>query len=142
MSSPTYSEFTSDVTADLAARPEFADVVGLRTGSARVGGSSADLVAGDPATLGNVVDLDVQCGSVAALGDGGVLVHEDVASSHRWHLGESIDMTFALGGRQRVTVVGTFAEKQLLGTDYVIGLADHERWLGPAARPAHPGDRG
>ncbi len=130
VSSPTFSEFTSDVTADLAARPELADVVGLRTGSARVGGSSADLVAGDPTTLGNVVDLDVQSGSVAALGHGGVLVHEDVASSHRWHLGESIDMTFALGGRQRVTVVGTFAEKQLLGTDYVIGLADHERWLG------------
>ena len=110
----------------------------LRAGRWIVG----DLVAGDPTTLESVVDLDVQSGSVAALGHGGVLVHEDVASRHGWRLGESIDMTFALGGRQRVAVVGTFAEKQLLGTDYVIGLADHERWLGQPPGPAHPGDSG
>jgi putative ABC transport system permease protein len=130
VSSPTFSEFTTDVTADLAARPELADVVGLRTGAARVGGSSADLVAGDPSSLENVVDLDLQSGSVGALGHGGVLVHEDVATRHHWQLGQSIDMTFSPGGRQHVTVVGTFAEKRLLGTDYVIGLADHQRWVG------------
>jgi putative ABC transport system permease protein len=130
VSSPSFDEYTTDVTAELATRPELADVVGLRTGSARVGGSSADLVAGDPATLEAVVDLDVQSGSVAELGHGGVLVHEDVATRHGWRVGRSVEMTFALGGKQQVTVVGTFAEKRLLGTDYVIGLADHERWVG------------
>ncbi|HEX7189663.1 MAG TPA: FtsX-like permease family protein [Actinomycetes bacterium] len=131
VSSSTFGEYSTEVTAALAARPEFDDVVGLRSGSARVAGSSADLVAGDPATLERVVDLDVQKGSVGRLGHGGVLVHRDVAAEHQWRVGDQVAMTFDRAGAQQPTVVGTFAEKRLLGTDYVIGLADHEAWFGP-----------
>jgi putative ABC transport system permease protein len=130
VSSPQFSEYSTDVTAALAGRPEFAEVVGLRTGTVHVAGGSTELVAGDPATLERVVDLDVRSGSVRALGDGGILVHRDVARERDWSVGDVVDLAFVRSGVQRAPVVGTFAEKRLLGTDYVIGLADHDRWFG------------
>jgi putative ABC transport system permease protein len=130
VSSPSFTEYSSEVTAALAARPELAGVVGLRTGQARLAGSNVDLVAGDPRALPQAVDLDVRTGSVADLGSGGVLVHRDVAQRRGWHVGSVVPMATAVAGELRVRVVGTFAEKRLLGTDYVIGLADHDRWFG------------
>jgi putative ABC transport system permease protein len=67
---------------------------------------------------------------VRALGDGGILVHRDVARERDWSVGDVVDLAFVRSGVQRAPVVGTFAEKRLLGTDYVIGLADHDRWVG------------
>ncbi len=64
------------------------------------------------------------------LGAGNVLVHKDVAATHGWALGDTITMTFARVGEQQVQVAGTFAEKRLLGTDYVVALADHDAWFG------------
>ena len=48
-------------------------------------------------------------------------------------------MTFARVGEQQVQVAGTFAEKRLLGTDYVVALADHDAWFGHPldAPPGH-----
>ena len=129
VSSPSFSEYSTEVTAALADRDELEDVVGLRTGRVEVAGSSTDLVAADQSTLQRVVDLDVQSGSVADLGGGSVMVHEDVAAEHRWTVGDVVDMAFVRAGEQQVTVVGTFAEKRLLGSDYVIGLSDHDRWF-------------
>jgi len=128
VSSPQYREYSTDVTAALDARPELDDVVGLRSGEVRVAGGSSGLIAADPATLQRVVDLDVRSGSVSDLRDGGVLVHKDVAAEHGWEVGDEIDLLFVRAGVQRAHVVGTFAEKRLLGTDYVIGLADHDAW--------------
>ncbi len=132
VSSPQYSEYATEVTAALDARPEFDDVVGLRSGSVQVGGASTELVAGDPATMERVVDLDMTSGSVGDLGHGGVLVHRDVATKHGWKVGDGIELTFVKAGAQQATVVGTFAEKRLLGTDYIIGLADHDKWFAQA----------
>ena len=125
-----YGEYSAEVTAALAERPEFDTVAGLRFGQARVAGGKADLTAADPAQLEKVVDLDVTSGSVADLGAGNVLVHKDVAATNGWALGDTITMTFARVGEQQVQVAGTFAEKRLLGTDYVVALADHDAWFG------------
>jgi putative ABC transport system permease protein len=130
VSSPQFREFSADVTAAIDARREFDDVVGLRTGTVQVGGRASELVAADPRTLEHVVDLDVQSGSVAALGRGGVLVHRDVAAKQGWRTHDVVDFTFVRAGKQRVEIVGTFAEKRLLGTDYIIGLRDHQAWFG------------
>jgi putative ABC transport system permease protein len=125
-----YGEYSAEITAGLAQRPEFETVAGLRFGQAQVAGGKAGLTAADPAQLENVVDLDVTSGSVADLGAGSVLVHRDVAAANDWALGDTITMTFARVGEQHVTVAGTFAEKRLLGTDYVVALADHDAWFG------------
>src|SRR5215210_4758480 len=65
-----YGEYSADITATLAKRPEFETVTGLRTGTAQVGGGKADLIAADPAQLEKVVDLGIRAGSVAALSAG------------------------------------------------------------------------
>jgi putative ABC transport system permease protein len=132
VSSTQFSEFSPEVTAALAARPEFAAVAGVSTGSVTVGGKGTDLVAADPATLPKVLDLDLRAGSLADLGHGGVLVHRSVAAQHHWRVGDPVTLTFAKAGRQQARIAGIFAEKRLLGTDYIIGSADYARWYSQA----------
>src|SRR5215210_7944164 len=130
-----YGEYSAEITAALAQRPEFDTVAGLRFGQVNVAGGKADVTAADPAELDKVVDLGIRAGSVAALSAGqSVLVHRDVATANGWSVGQVIPMTFARAGEQQVRVAGTFEEKRLLGTDYIIGLADHDEWF------AHPLD--
>jgi putative ABC transport system permease protein len=128
VSSTQFSEFSPEVTAALAARPEFTAAAGVSTGSVTVGGKGTDLVAADPAALPKVLDLDLRAGSVADLGHGGVLVHRSVATQHHWRVGDTVALTFAKAGRQQAKVAGIFTEKRLLGTDYIIGSADYARW--------------
>ena len=125
-----YGEYSHEITAAIAARPEFETVAGLRSGQAQVASGKAELHAADPEQLEKVLDLDVTSGSVAALGGGSALVHQDVATTHGWSVGDTFTMTFARVGEQQVRVAGTFAEKRLLGTDYVVALADHDVWFG------------
>ena len=128
VSTPSSRRSPAEVTAALATRPEFATVAGLRTGSAPVAGGAADLFAGDPAAAGEVARPRHAAGSVAGLGQGGVLVHErrGRATAGRWATAST--MTFARAGRQQVRVAGIFAEKRLLGTDYIIGLGRLRKW--------------
>jgi putative ABC transport system permease protein len=71
-------------------------------------------------------DLEVTSGSVADLGSGSVLVSDKVAEAKGWTVGDTVPITYAQTGEQSLTVVGTYANTALLGSDYVTDLAVHD----------------
>jgi putative ABC transport system permease protein len=73
-------------------------------------------------TVDQTIFLDVQEGSVTALVDGGVLVHEDVASEEGWAVGDTIPMGFAATGLQEVEIVGIYGEQNVVQSNFLVGL--------------------
>jgi putative ABC transport system permease protein len=121
-------QFTPTISTDLAARlgkqPELAAVSALQTGEWRFQGSTRMLYAGDPATLGKVLKLDVTSGDVGALARGDVLVDETEAKDKHLKIGDVLPMTFARTGTQELHVGGTYAKNQLLGA-YLVSTATY-----------------
>jgi putative ABC transport system permease protein len=99
----------------------------LRIGQARVADGGAVVAGIDPATVEDVADLDVTAGSVADLDDESVLVSDRAATAHGWQVGDTVDVVYAQTGAQPLRVAGTFANTTLLGTDYAVSLATHDR---------------
>jgi putative ABC transport system permease protein len=98
----------------------------LRFASAQVDGATTFVSAVDPATAETAADLEVTSGSVADLGSGSVLVSDKVAEAKGWTVGDTVPITYAQTGEQSLTVVGTYANTALLGSDYVTDLAVHD----------------
>lgn len=120
------SQFMPTISTDLAPRlarqPELAGVSALQTGEWRFQGQSRTLYAGDPASLGKVLKLDVTSGDVGGLSRGDVLVSEDELKDKHFKIGEPLPMTFARTGTRPLRIAGTYAENQLLGS-YLISTA-------------------
>jgi putative ABC transport system permease protein len=115
---------SSDLSARLARQPELAAVSALQTGEWRSEGQTRTLYAGDPATLGKVLKLDVTSGEVGGLARGDVLVGEDEARSRHLQVGDTLPMTFARTGDRKLRIAGTYAKNQLLGT-YLVSTATY-----------------
>jgi putative ABC transport system permease protein len=98
----------------------------MRFASAQVDGVTTSVSAVDPATAETAADLEVTSGSVADLGSGSVLVSDKVAEAKGWTVGDTVPITYAQTGEQSLTVVGTYANTALLGSDYVTDLAVHD----------------
>jgi putative ABC transport system permease protein len=120
------SQFAPTISTDLAPRlasqPELAAVSGLQTGDWRSNGQTRSLYAGDPATLGRVLKLDVTAGDVGGLARGEVLVGEQELKDKKLKIGDTLPMTFARTGTRELRIAGTFAKNQLLGS-YLVSTA-------------------
>ncbi|GAA1820142.1 ABC transporter permease [Planosporangium flavigriseum] len=114
--------FPSGVADKLRKLPEVGAVSQLRFGAAQIGGMT-DYIAGvDPATVDRMANLGVASGSVAALGHDGVLVNTDVAKAKGLRVGSPFTVKFAQTGDQKLRVAGTFTDKTLVGSSYLISL--------------------
>jgi putative ABC transport system permease protein len=115
---------------DLAERldrlPEVKAASGVRQTVARIGGATADLVAVDPASFGEIVDLDVTRGRLEDLDTDGIAVRDTVATAKGWSVGDTVPVRFAQTGEQQLTVVAIYRNKDVVGADYVVGLAAYE----------------
>jgi putative ABC transport system permease protein len=115
---------------DLAERldrlPEIKAASGVRQTVARIGGAASDLVAVDPATYGEIVDLDVTRGRLEDLDQDGIAVRDTVATAKGWSVGDTVPVRFAQTGEQQLTVAAIYRNKDVAGGDYVMGLAAHE----------------
>jgi putative ABC transport system permease protein len=98
----------------------------MRFASAQVDGATTFVSAVDPATVETAADLEVSSGSVAELGSHSVLVSDEVAEANGWAVGDTVRITYAQTGQQSLTVVGTFGNTALLGSDYVTSLDVHD----------------
>ncbi len=104
----------------IAAQPEIAAVTPLRFGFWDRNGIDEFLMAIDTETVDQTIFLDVQQGSVAALGEGGVMVFDETAKEEGWALGDSIAMGFATTGLQQVEIVGTYAESNVVQSNFLV----------------------
>jgi putative ABC transport system permease protein len=98
----------------------------MRFAPAQVDGATTFVAAVDPATVESAADLQVSSGSVAELGSDSVLVSDKVAEANGWAVGDTVPITYAQTGHQSLTVVGTFGNTALLGSEYVTSLDVHD----------------
>jgi putative ABC transport system permease protein len=114
-----------ELEADLARRPELAAVAGLAQGDWRLDGSHKNLYAANPATLRQVLNVDVKAGDYGSLGRGDVLVEDQEAKDKHWSVGDTVPMTFARSGTQQLRIGATYARNQLLGR-YLISTQTYD----------------
>jgi putative ABC transport system permease protein len=113
------------VSETLAGLPELSAVSAIRGTSALVDGDEKAIGAADPATLGELLDLDMQEGGFEGLESGGVLVHEDPAEDLDLAVGDTVPVTFQNGVEQDLTVVGVYADASVAG-NWLISISTLE----------------
>jgi putative ABC transport system permease protein len=109
--------FSPDVTTTIAAQPVVDTVGTFRFGQAQVDGKTKSLAATQPEALERVVNLGITSGGPQGLADNGVMVQKDPAEDLGLSVGDTVDMTFPVGGTKTMTVVGIY-------TDDVAGLGN------------------
>src|SRR6266508_2663564 len=123
-----FSGFSLDVAARLKTDAAFSAVEEFRQGVFGYKGGAQQIQGVDPSQLTNVLNVPMQAGSVAALGQGedNVLVYKETAKSNDWKVGDVIPAQFARTGIQRLKIVGIFTDNRLLG-NYVVTLATYQK---------------
>jgi putative ABC transport system permease protein len=101
--------------------PETGTVTSLRFFDAKVGGSTTEASAVDPARVEQGVALDLRAGSIAGLGVHEVAVQADTAKSKNLHVGDTVTMFFPETGNQQMKVVAVYGTKEPLG-NYAISM--------------------
>jgi putative ABC transport system permease protein len=98
---------------------------GYRTSTVDIGTHSETVAGVDPVVYPQVVDLGVTRGSLADLGDHGVAVVDNLATSHHWTLGQTIPVRFAATGVRPLELVAIYAQK-IQAAPVVVGLAVYD----------------
>jgi putative ABC transport system permease protein len=121
----------------LAGLPELAAVAAFRGAAATVAGQEAGLTAADPATLGQVLSLEVADGDLAQLTAGAIAASREVASDRGLRVGSAVTVRTPRG--ERVLTVralydtsglDAFARRELPVADYLVTPADHRALAG------------
>jgi putative ABC transport system permease protein len=119
----------------IAGQPGVTAVGEVRETDATIAGASFQKVDGvDPATVGQVADLRLRSGSLAALGQatGNLLVSATAAKAHHWTVGSAVPVKLDKSkGAGSLRVVGTYANKGSFG-DYLISLDTYDQITGRA----------
>jgi putative ABC transport system permease protein len=122
LATSSFTAFSPDVEARVAALPEVGVSAAFRQNGFRVNDSTSFVTAVDPATIEEVASMEVSEGSVGALSEPEtVLVHREVADDNGWKLDDEVPARFASSGDVPLTIVGIYDEERLVG-DYVISL--------------------
>ncbi|MDZ5619403.1 FtsX-like permease family protein [Nocardioides sp. HM23] len=100
-------------------------------GMARFEGQDTSYSAVDPATAGDLMQLDLSQGSLSELADDTVVVSRDIAESNGWELGDTVDAEFAATGKHQLELVGIFDSKGWVTDNFVIGLDEQNALAGP-----------
>jgi putative ABC transport system permease protein len=107
----------------IAELPEVAGAVGASLVTARVGDSTVEPMATDPAELAKVLDLGDRAGSMADVGPGEVAVSTRYAEDHHLKLGSVLPVTFVDGTTTNLTVADIF-ERQDVMSNIMMDRAD------------------
>jgi putative ABC transport system permease protein len=118
--------FSPALGKELAEQPEIGAVTSLRIGFWDRNGSDEFLIGIDTDTVDETIFLGVTQGSVAALGEGGVMVEESIFEGEGWALGDTIPMGFATTGLQEVPITGVFTEAGVVQANFLVGLDFYE----------------
>jgi putative ABC transport system permease protein len=99
----------------VAALPEVDTVSAGGNAPLRAGGENMVASTVDPTTLEDLLELDVQQGSIARLTDDQVAVWDQYAEDNGLELGDELPITYADGATTRPTVGAVYGEGELLG---------------------------
>jgi len=116
------SGFAPALAREIAAVPGVHSATGVRGGDALINGSTHAITIADPATLGDVLDLDVRNGAVASLDTSTIAVSDDVAKSDGMQPGSSLAITYPDGTTASLTVAAVYDHTSVVG-DYLLAPA-------------------
>jgi putative ABC transport system permease protein len=116
---------------EVRAVPEVEHAVALGGGPLRADGESIRVTAADTSGIRDVVSLDVESGSVDALGTSKIAVGATAASNRDWHLGTQLTLSMADGATENVTIAAVYADNQLIGSV----LVDDQLWSTHTPQP-------
>jgi putative ABC transport system permease protein len=101
--------------SDLNQVPEVQSATGLGRGRALVGTGTENVTIADPAQLENLLDLDVEAGSVRTLDADEFAVSDRVADDEGWTRGSKVPVTFSDGTRSEFTVGAVYNARDIAG---------------------------
>jgi putative ABC transport system permease protein len=99
-------------------------------GQARFDNGETSYSAIDPATAEEVMNLEVSQGSVADLGEDGLMVSKKIATANGWKLGDVVPAEFAVSGKHQLHVVAIYDGKGWISDNFVISLAEQNAFAG------------
>ena len=108
--------------SDLGQVPEVQSATGLGRGRALVGTGTENVTIADPAQLENLLDLDVESGSVTRLDAQELAVSEPVAEDEGWTRGSKVPVTFSDGTMSELTVGAIYNARDIAG-NYILPRA-------------------
>ena len=120
-----FGGLSPELAASLRRLPEVEAVTGFRFGQAKVKGANKFLSAVDPATVDEIVDLDVVQGSLDDLDASSVAVEEGTAKNKGLRIGSTVAMTFAKTGDRTLTVRAIFTRADI-GGQYLLPMSAYE----------------
>ena len=126
VTSKQFTGFSQDVADQMRKQSVFSTVSEFRQGLFGLKGGSAQVQAVDPATVNQVVHVDMASGSLSALGTGDVAVFDDTATANGWQVGDTVPARFAKTGLVPLKIVGIYTDKRILGP-YVVSLPTYEQ---------------
>ncbi len=104
----------------LAALPELGSVSPFRATVALINGEEKQIGAVKP-EMGDLVDIDMQKGSIDSLADGDILLYTDPARDLSVDVGDTVDITWQNGKKSTLTVGGIYADSSIAG-NWLISL--------------------
>jgi putative ABC transport system permease protein len=122
--------FSPEVAKVVATVPGVKAVSPVSVGQARFNGGDQYYSSIDPATAGQLLDLQVSAGSIRATGENGVLVRKKVATANGLKVGDIVPAEFAATGKHNLVVTGIFDRTASFVSDYVISLAGQDAYEG------------
>ena len=111
--------FPEQVAIDVASVPGVAEAVGVKLVPAQVGDAGTLLVASDPEALGRMITLVFTTGSLADVGDDGVVVDTQTATDTGLAVGDPVSVLLPTGVSADYTVRGLY-EPAGAYTGYVV----------------------
>jgi putative ABC transport system permease protein len=102
--------------------PEVEVAAGLGYGAATLDGRNDDVGFADPKALSQVAEFDVVDGDLAAVDDSDVAMSDEYATDHGYALGDTVEVGFADGVRERFTLAATY-DQQAMGGDVIVPQA-------------------
>jgi putative ABC transport system permease protein len=126
LTSPTFTGFSTSAAEDVRAVPGVETVSQVRQAEAKVEGGTVFVTGLDPATFDVVSELGVVQGSVADLGTPETIaIHEDIAATEGWGIGDTIDVEWPSTGRGDPEIAAIYAENGLIG-DWATSLDTYD----------------
>jgi putative ABC transport system permease protein len=120
-----FGGFNPQLASQIGALPDVNAAAGIRTGQAKVNGSDRQLVVIDPRSIQQVFDLGIEQGSLDDLGLGTTAVSTRYADDHNLNIGDRVPVAYADGATGELTIVATYANRDVLGTDFMVNT---EEW--------------
>lgn len=115
LTAQSFGNFSPNLARDLAQADGIEAVTGIRGGEVEIEGDRKFLQAVDPATVEELLVIDMIEGDVAALRASQLLVSEELADSLGWGPGDNVTLKFARTGERTFIVGGVYEPTELLG---------------------------